>query len=370
MKNRCVILGLPLALILAPSLGAQQPTTASIDPAARARTALPQGAAPQGLVATASSPTSVRLSWTSAPGATGYLVYRGASADTSTAPIATVPPSVTAAPAVAPRQRTLSVTTLSSTPPTSSVSYLDNGVMPHSTVYYRVAATYEGLRTGTSEAVSATTPTAPQPTGLTAFSGLGSVTLKWQPAAGATSYSVTREATSNVLAAPINGNEHIHDTTYTDEDAFAGYTYVYRVRAYYTVQGIGEVTGDTTQVPAVLATPRRSSPKDFRMDPYNGGTDITFRWTPFQFDRWEQYGKVTIYTANSYKILRALASDGNFAEVPGIQYSGLHGDPRAYEFARDNTVQVGATYLYKLETIYSGPPPGESEVLRVEVKPK
>jgi hypothetical protein len=368
MENKRLVVSLLFALLSVPTLGAQTPTVGTINRAEVARQAgLPQGAAPQGLVATALSPTSVRLSWAAAAGATGYLVYRETSANGSTPPIATVPPPSAEMPTAAPRQRMLQVAASTAVTP---VGYLDAGVMPHSTVYYRVAATYEAQKTGASEMVSATTPIAPQPTGLFAISGPSSVTLSWHPAPGATSYSVTRTNyifTNSCSSALTKNLLRVRDTTYTDARV-PPCTFVYRVIAYYTVQGQGEVEGDLGQVPAVTATPRPPAPTDLRVDRYYGGTVVDLRWN-------------NVADVTSYTVLRALASDGNFAEVPGLQFRGLgcSSSPGWCDEARDNTAQIGETYLYKLVAYsWSSPPSGqkvervagESNVARITVKPK
>jgi hypothetical protein len=345
------------ALLLAPGINAQVTTVGTTVAPARLSSpmTLPAGAAPQGLAATPSSPTSVRLTWAPVTGATGYSVERGKSADGSFTTIATVPPPLAEVSTAVDGRRSLRVApAMTAVPP---VAYLDAGVLPNSTAYYRVAATYDGQNPGTSGAVSATTPLAPQPTGFTAVAGPGSVTLSWNPAPGASSYMVSRD--NSVF---LNNQQHILDTTYTD-DGLPIKTYTYRLIAYYTVQGVGEAEGDLTQVPIAVATPRAAAPKDFRVDTYGGGTTLDFNWTP-------------VPGATGYTVLRALASDGNFAEVPKMEYAD-RGDAAKSgpsgglaEWARDYTVQIGETYLYKLLAYYADMPPGESQVLRVEVKPK
>ena len=174
MQLRHLAMGVLYALLSVPSLRAQVPTVGTINTAQLARQAsLPPGAAPQGLTATASSPTSVRLTWTPAAGATGYYVYRGASPDASVPPIATVPPPAAQPTAAVAGQRMLRVAPAMSV--AVPVTYLDAGVMPKSTVYYRIAATYDAQQAGFSQAVSATTPIALQPTGFLAVAGPGSV---------------------------------------------------------------------------------------------------------------------------------------------------------------------------------------------------
>jgi hypothetical protein len=225
MQSRHVACGVLSFALLAAHLSAQEP-----------------GPAPEGLIAKSTSPTAVRLTWTMAPGATTFTVYRGASADGPFQPIGTVK-----------QYATLGVKpTAGQEPVARPLNFLDAGATPQSTLYYRVTALSDFENPGTSETVSVTTPAQP--------------------------------------VAPAN----------------FGVT-------------------------------------------YGAGTILDFRWSPV--------------AGASYKLVRALASDGSFAEVPGTQYANN-------SWARDyNTVKVGETYLYKLRAFYPNAGSAESQVLRVTIVP-
>ena len=156
---------------------------------------------PSTVTATAASSSSITLSWTAAPGATGYKVYRSSTSSSS------------------------GYTDLGSkTPP-----FTDTGLSAGTAYYYKVIA-YNSAGDGPeSSAVSETT--APDaPTGVTAAASVSSITLSWTAVPGATGYRVYRNtidshSETEMIDTPAS-------TSYTDTSLAAGTPYFYRVTAY------------------------------------------------------------------------------------------------------------------------------------------
>lgn len=174
------------------------------------------------LTATAASPTSVNLSWTTATDAVGVASYRirRGGADLSGA------------------------TALTGT------SFTDSTAAPSTAYSYTVSAVDgAGNRSAESTAATATTPaaadtTAPTvPTGLTATPGNAQVSLSWSAstdAVGVTGYKVYRGGT--LIASPTA-------TSYVDTGVTNGTTYSYAVSAR------DAAGNESTQTAAVTATP-------------------------------------------------------------------------------------------------------------------
>ncbi len=165
-------------------------------------------AAPAGLTATGGN-AQVSLSWTASANATGYVVYRGATA----------------------------VSTQTGT------TFLDTGLVNGTAYTYTVKATNGSATSPASAAVSAT-PMAPAPgapTGLTATPGSTSVALSWTAVANATSYNVYRNG--SVVGSPTA-------TTFSDTGLVNGTAYTYYVKA---VTATTEGTASTS----VVATPAK-----------------------------------------------------------------------------------------------------------------
>ncbi|MDR1220670.1 MAG: fibronectin type III domain-containing protein [Treponema sp.] len=125
--------------------------------------------APTGVTASALSSSSVNVSWTAAPGATSYKVYRSGS------------PSGTYTQVGSP----------------SSASYTDTGLSSGTTYYYKVSAVNSAGESAqssytsatTSSSSSATVPSAPTGVSASAQSS-SSISVSWTAAPGATSYKV------------------------------------------------------------------------------------------------------------------------------------------------------------------------------------
>jgi chitodextrinase len=166
---------------------------------------------PASLSATATSSSTVQLSWPAASdnvGVTGYRVYRGA---TQIAQI-------------------------------TGLSYLDSGLSPSTTYAYQVRAFDAASNLGAPASASATTPasgdtTAPSvPTGLQGSVQKGRrVSLQWNPSTdnvGVVGYSVYRNG--SLVGSPAGAS-------YTDRPGRGTFTYQVRAR-----DAAGNVSGPTT----------------------------------------------------------------------------------------------------------------------------
>jgi hypothetical protein len=211
----------------------------------------PSHAAPAGLSVEATGPTSARLSWATAVGATAYRVSRAASAS--------------------------GPWTVLTEAPTSTTSYTDNGLAPQLTVFYRVEAWYrdEQIQTvhltepvvirdqtgeiiGTTdyirppgqyvaaEPVSATTPSAP----IVFFSARetqpGTIRFSWDPVPSAVRYVISGPAVQDGSTA-VTGQDH------TLPNVPPG-THQYTLAVRYQVAGIGTVTTQPHGPPSARVT--------------------------------------------------------------------------------------------------------------------
>ncbi len=86
------------------------------------------------------------------------------------------------------------------------------------------------------------------PSGLTATSGAGEVSLEWETVEGAESYSVYRSTSSGteVSGSPLEGG--VSSAGYTDGEAENGTTYYYRVTAVSGEEG-SEGSGEVEVTP-------------------------------------------------------------------------------------------------------------------------
>lgn len=164
------------------------------------------GVAPPSVAALPRSSNVIRISWDAVPQATGYGVERSLNRVAGWQIVATVDHDV--------------------------ASYLDAGLAPETTYYYRITSHLEGIPPQTSDVVSATTPTEPpDPTTVTlATTSRTSVGLLWTDVATETGYVVER-SNDGLTGWVAIGTTGLDVTTYTDSGLLGGTTYFYRVFA-------------------------------------------------------------------------------------------------------------------------------------------
>ena len=165
---------------------------------------------PTGVRATATSTSSITVSWNSVSGATGYNIYRNISGSYT--------------------QVGTSTTT----------SYTDTGLTADTTYYYRVTASTSAGESSQSGNVSATTSSISTPTGMRFFyNSATSVTVSWNAVSGVTGYRIYRNESL------IGTSE---SASYTDTGLSTATTYYYQVSAYSS-GGESRRSGYSTRTP-------------------------------------------------------------------------------------------------------------------------
>jgi hypothetical protein len=220
--NRCIrdllLLG---ACALAPASAGAQLRAVPARPVAQL---LPPGPAP-GVTAAATSATTVRLTWTPTPNATGYRVTR-------------------LSPAGAP-------VVLASYPATET-ALTDAAVLPNTELAYVVTAVYAAAGPGASAPVKVKTPLAPRPAWVRVTTpGLGKVSVEWSAVPGAYAYTVFRDN------AFLNA-EPVSETSYRDSVPAPGsYTYfvvpIFRMQDYPAPGQVRMEEGQIVQSPSAVA---------------------------------------------------------------------------------------------------------------------
>jgi subtilase family serine protease len=197
-------------------------------------------AGPSGLAAAASG-TTINLSWTASPNATGYDIYEG---------------TASGAEAGSPVQTAISGTTATVT-----------GLQAGQTYYFYVTAvTASGQSLPSNEANATLVPAAP--TGVATSGGVSTITLTWNASSGAASYSVLEGSTaggeaSTPVATGITG------TTYTLSGA-AGAT------GYFEVIAVNQ-GGNSAPSSEVSGTVLPTSPSGLTAT--GGNASVTLAWT-------------------------------------------------------------------------------------------
>ena len=98
-------------------------------------------------------------------------------------------------------------------------------------------------------AIPAVAAAAPPPSGATGIALQGKVELAWQPAAGATGYTVYRGTSAGAITTLLTPGAGIAGTTFSDTTAVNGTTYYYVVRAV-------DLSGESPDSLTVQATPK------------------------------------------------------------------------------------------------------------------
>ncbi|HEY3330625.1 MAG TPA: hypothetical protein VGK19_11425 [Capsulimonadaceae bacterium] len=130
--------------------------------------------------------------------------------------------------------------------------YTDTNVVNGTSYTYSVHPYRDGIDTASTSGNRAATPTAsPVPTNLTATHGDGTVTLGWDPSAGATSYKVYRSTSSTTETYYDSAST----TSYTDTAVTNGTAYFYKVSAVNPGGDSGLSTEATATPLAIPAKP-------------------------------------------------------------------------------------------------------------------
>jgi len=153
---------------------------------------------PRAVTAKAVSHTEISVSWSAGNGAIGYQVMRSKSSGGPYAMVGT----------------------------TSSLQYSDRNLTSSTTYYYVVLSTAGTQVSRPSREAGATTAISP-PLVVRATGAANSITVEWEPVAGAASYAVVRGGDGGgfITVGSTTG------TSFMDVTATGGFQYVYRVRS-------------------------------------------------------------------------------------------------------------------------------------------
>jgi len=258
--------------------------------------------APTKIVATATSPNSITISWAQVSGALQYFVYRSTSTFGTYTRIGLAVPT-----------------------DTGVCSYDVLGLSSGTTYYFTISAVNSSRESSQSQSVSATTVSNLPPTGVTAnATSTSSITVSWYGVTGATSYNVYRSPSATGIFSQIGTAT---TTSYTDTTLSAGTTYYYKV-------AVANVFGESTQSSAVSATTIPGVPTSVSATA-TSSSSITISW----------YG---VNGATNYKIYRSSSANGTYSQIatsPSSPYT-------------NTGLSASTTYYYKVAAVNTA---GESD---------
>jgi parallel beta-helix repeat protein len=250
-------------------------------------------AAPAALAVSGATTTSVALSWNAVSGASGYKIYRAPAADGTFAQVGT----------------------------SETNAYTDAGLSVDTAYYYKVSAVNAIGESAHSAAVEGKTIGPPAaPAGL-AVSGVTttSVSLSWNAVSGASGYKVYRAPAADGTFAQVGTSE---TNAYTDAGLSVDTAYYYKVSA---VNAAGESAQSAAVEGKTIGPP--SAPAGLAVSGATT-TSVSLSWN-------------AVSGASGYKVYRAPAADGTFAQV-GIS------ETNAYT---DAGLSANTTYYYKVSAV-------------------
>ncbi len=195
------------------------------------------------------SSSSVALSWTNAPGATGFQVQRSSNGGTSWTTAGTVGSGVT--------------------------TFTDTGLSENTSYMYEVVATSATGTSSPSATASAVTPPG-APTGLSAVVASGNqINLTWTDhSSAATSYVIVQSPTGNSGWVQVGSVSGASATTYTATGPFLPSTaYYFRVEAY------AYPGGDSAPAAASATTPAFPGAPTLISATAQSATSVALAWT-------------------------------------------------------------------------------------------
>ncbi|MCZ6636124.1 MAG: hypothetical protein O7G87_22225 [bacterium] len=229
-----------------------------------------------------------------------------------------------------------------------STSFVDRSSLEQDAVYfYRVSAqdkeANEGGRSQPASITLATTAAAPTPTGVRVTSGVGEVTVTWNPVdeANLLGYLVLRSTSTQEAFTPVTSDTLFTtgQTEYVDKDVRADQVYFYRIQAVVQDPEKGLVRGEAST--------------------FVDGTTLSIG-IPTGLNAAEGIGEVTVNwnavdepNLIGYLVLRSLSTQAAF--VPVTSDTIFTTGQTQYI---DQNVQPDQVYFYKIQTVVQDPDRG------------
>jgi hypothetical protein len=279
----------------------------------------PAGAAPT-VTAAAMNPSQIRVTWTSVPGAIGYLVRRN--------------------PATTPQL--LTPTAISAT------ELVDKELYPNTPTSYEVWADFgpeSPNSPGRSVIVTATTPPPENPTGFTAFTNTSgdsykpsySISLTWKPSPGAAYYEVKGDGQLVYEGAALGTS--VRNVPPGDHH--------YELVAYYGPTGAA--IGNTGAPATVWGFAYRISVTATMVGP------VTVRV------QWVNFGNATGYDVFRQKV------DPASSQTPALQEKDIRSTNQKQNEFFEYGIEKGATYRYYVDAHFYGLTGSASGAVRITV---
>ncbi len=235
---------------------------------------------------------SIKVSWSSAPGASGYMVYRSTSEGGTYTRVAT----------------------------TSRLYYTNNYLRTGTAYYYKVRA-YRSSKS----IYGGYSPMANAVTALSEMSGVAAATyyptaikVSWKAVPGRTRYEIYR---SDTEGAEPTLYKTTASTYYKDTGLTVGKTYYYQVRAYRTVSGVKQYNDKSEIVSAETKVFQVTSPKAVMYSV----TSNKITWS-------------SVTGASGYEVSRCDAEGNVTLVLPATRSRYIY----------DKTINAGETYHYKV----------------------
>ena len=203
----------------------------------------------------------------------------------------------------------------------TGTSYTDESAYAGYTYFYKVTAVDAGGVKGNFSAIHSVICHCAKPVVSSGYvASTGKPTIKWTAVSGATEYRVYRAATRNgtyKLMGTVTG------TGYTDESAYAGYTYFYKVKAVSKVK----TSANSVYSAAISAISHCAKPTV---------TPDYLTSTGKPYIKWK-----AVNGAVKYQVYRAATSGGTYK---------LLGTTTKTNYT-DSTASAGYTYFYKVKAV-------------------
>ncbi|MBM6619109.1 InlB B-repeat-containing protein [Bacillus suaedaesalsae] len=250
--------------------------------------------------ATAVGADKVKLTWLKSPDATGYEIYRSESSGGSYYKIATTEG--------------------------YKEDYLNTGLAPGKTYYYKIKAYREINGSTYYSPFSTITSAKPVLTGTTikaAMAGYDKVKLTWTKSVEATGYEIYRADSLTSTFSKVITITNNSTLTYTNSGLATGKRYYYKIRVYKSIGGKNYYTGYSN---STYATPVLGGTNATAIS--SGYNKVKVSWKP-------------VSGSHGYEVYRATSLSGSYSKVTTI----TKGSTLSYI---NTSLTTGRTYYYKV----------------------